>query len=93
MKKKSGPLRDLNPGPPAPKAGIIPLDQEAWWPFCIKKGRSATVRLQEHGVIRSESCLRSIRVSINPKDFIPDDNLFILEDVHSMTMLLMRTWV
>ncbi|KAJ0182430.1 hypothetical protein K1T71_001799 [Dendrolimus kikuchii] len=23
------PLRDLNPGPPAPKAGIIPLDQEA----------------------------------------------------------------
>lgn len=27
--KKQGPLRDLNPGPPAPKAGIIPLDQEA----------------------------------------------------------------
>lgn len=27
--KKIGPLRDLNPGPPAPKAGIIPLDQEA----------------------------------------------------------------
>lgn len=27
--KKTGPLRDLNPGPPAPKAGIIPLDQEA----------------------------------------------------------------
>lgn len=26
---KIGPLRDLNPGPPAPKAGIIPLDQEA----------------------------------------------------------------
>lgn len=27
--KKIGPLRDLNPGPPAPKAGIILLDQEA----------------------------------------------------------------
>ena len=24
-----GPVRDLNPGPPAPKAGIIPLDQQA----------------------------------------------------------------
>ena len=24
---KKGPLRGLNPGPPAPKAGIIPLDQ------------------------------------------------------------------
>lgn len=29
VKKIIGPLRDLNPGPPAPKAGIIPLDQEA----------------------------------------------------------------
>ena len=27
--KTSGPVRDLNPGPPAPKAGIIPLDQQA----------------------------------------------------------------
>ena len=26
---KHGPVRDLNPGPPAPKAGIIPLDQQA----------------------------------------------------------------
>ena len=26
---KNGPVRDLNPGPPAPKAGIIPLDQQA----------------------------------------------------------------
>jgi hypothetical protein len=25
--KKKGPLRESNPGPPAPKAGIIPLDQ------------------------------------------------------------------
>ena len=25
-KKKGGLSRDLNPGPPAPKAGIIPLD-------------------------------------------------------------------
>ena len=25
--QKDGPLRGLNPGPPAPKAGIIPLDQ------------------------------------------------------------------
>ena len=25
-KKKRGLSRDLNPGPPAPKAGIIPLD-------------------------------------------------------------------
>ena len=27
--KRTGPVRDLNPGPPAPKAGIIPLDQQA----------------------------------------------------------------
>ena len=27
--KKSGPLRELNPGPPAPEAGIMPLDQVA----------------------------------------------------------------
>ena len=27
--KKSGPVRDLNPGPLAPKARIIPLDQLA----------------------------------------------------------------
>ena len=27
--KKQGPNRDLNPGPPAPKAGIIPLDHLA----------------------------------------------------------------
>ena len=27
QKHKNGPFRDLNPGPPAPKAGIIPLDQ------------------------------------------------------------------
>ena len=27
--KMSGPDRDLNPGPPAPKAGIIPLDHQA----------------------------------------------------------------
>ena len=26
---KYGPLRELNPGPPAPEAGIIPLDQVA----------------------------------------------------------------
>ncbi len=26
-KKRNGPLRESNPGPPAPKAGIIPLDQ------------------------------------------------------------------
>jgi hypothetical protein len=25
--EKQGPLRGLNPGPPAPEAGIIPLDQ------------------------------------------------------------------
>jgi hypothetical protein len=24
---QKGPFRDLNPGPPAPKSGIIPLDQ------------------------------------------------------------------
>ena len=29
MRKVIGPVRDLNPGPPAPKAGIIPLDQQA----------------------------------------------------------------
>ena len=28
-KKGRGPNRDLNPGPPAPKAGIIPLDHLA----------------------------------------------------------------
>ena len=28
-KKKVGPVRDLNPGPLAPKARIIPLDQQA----------------------------------------------------------------
>ena len=28
-KKNQGPNRDLNPGPPAPKAGIIPLDHLA----------------------------------------------------------------
>ena len=27
--KKFGPLRELNPGPPAPEAGIMPLDQVA----------------------------------------------------------------
>ena len=27
--KQRGLSRDLNPGPPAPKAGIIPLDQQA----------------------------------------------------------------
>ena len=27
--KKYGPLRELNPGPPAPEAGIMPLDQVA----------------------------------------------------------------
>ena len=27
--KRYGPNRDLNPGPPAPKAGIIPLDHLA----------------------------------------------------------------
>ena len=27
--KKDGPNRDLNPGPPAPKEGIIPLDHLA----------------------------------------------------------------
>ena len=27
--KSEGPNRDLNPGPPAPKAGIIPLDHLA----------------------------------------------------------------
>ena len=26
---KYGPLRELNPGPPAPEAGIMPLDQVA----------------------------------------------------------------
>jgi hypothetical protein len=25
--QQNGPFRGLNPGPPAPKAGIIPLDQ------------------------------------------------------------------
>ena len=30
-KKNQGPNRDLNPGPPAPKAGIIPLDHLAAW--------------------------------------------------------------
>ena len=30
-KQKVGPNRDLNPGPPAPKAGIIPLDHLATW--------------------------------------------------------------
>lgn len=29
MCKKYGPLRELNPGPPAPEAGIMPLDQVA----------------------------------------------------------------
>ena len=29
VKQKSGLSRDLNPGPPAPKAGIIPLDHWA----------------------------------------------------------------
>ena len=28
-----GPIRDLNPGPPAPKAGIIPLDQSDCYLF------------------------------------------------------------
>lgn len=27
--KNQGPLRELNPWPPAPEAGIIPLDQAA----------------------------------------------------------------
>ena len=27
--QKEGPLRESNPGPPAPEAGIIPLDQAA----------------------------------------------------------------
>ena len=27
--QKYGPLRELNPGPPAPEAGIMPLDQVA----------------------------------------------------------------
>ena len=27
--KNYGPLRELNPGPPAPEAGIMPLDQVA----------------------------------------------------------------
>ena len=26
-KQKGGPIRESNPGPPAPKAGIMPLDQ------------------------------------------------------------------
>ena len=29
-KAKKGPVRDLNPGPLAPKARIIPLDQRAF---------------------------------------------------------------
>ena len=31
IQKSQGPNRDLNPGPPAPKAGIIPLDHLAAW--------------------------------------------------------------
>ena len=27
VKKENGPIRESNSGPPAPKAGIIPLDQ------------------------------------------------------------------
>ena len=26
--KKNGPVRGLNPGPPAPEAGVVPLDQQ-----------------------------------------------------------------
>jgi hypothetical protein len=33
MRQKDGLNRDLNPGPPAPKAGIIPLDH---WATYIK---------------------------------------------------------
>ena len=33
--KKHGPNGDLNPGPPAPKAGIIPLDHLATTDLCL----------------------------------------------------------
>lgn len=30
--RKNGLIWELNPGPPTPEAGIIPLDQQAtWW--------------------------------------------------------------
>ena len=38
---KSGPHGDSNPGPPAPKAGIIPLDHAAW--------RTSSIAVSNHG--------------------------------------------
>ena len=35
-RQKEGRLRDSNPRPPAPKAGIIPLDQVAVSPYSPK---------------------------------------------------------
>ncbi len=34
---KKGPIRESNPGPPAPKAGIMPLDQSDVAHRCIRK--------------------------------------------------------
>lgn len=43
--KKAGPLRGSNPGPPAPEAGIIPLDQVD--KMYIRNGN--VVYLMKHG--------------------------------------------
>ena len=38
QEQKRGPLRESNPGPPAPEAGIIPLDQAAGKPGSLSSG-------------------------------------------------------
>ena len=54
--KKHGPNGDLNPGPPAPKAGIIPLDHLATTDLCLvgteghRKENEEKKRKKKHGL-------------------------------------------
>ena len=60
-----GPNRDLNPGPPAPKAGIIPLDHLA---VCPCGSRVATLNRFEQGQVSGKNSDRHVEKTLGGRE-------------------------
>ena len=95
----TGPLRGLNPGPPAPEAGIIPLDQADDRPVTfgqIYKSRSVTLSLIiiKHfhlaAKLKENKCLLSIYI-ISPHPILPSENYpcpYLIQHIYNGTYIL-----
>ncbi len=71
--QKDGLNRDLNPGPPAPKAGIIPLDHWATYEF-------VTFSLEEIELVQGHLLKMAQIVSVYIMKIHPDKKIFWIQN-------------